>query len=320
MRWASLLFVLILPLYSCGGGSAPASGPALVNNDGANEAPPTTSTTSPPPSPPPEPEVIAIDYGWGAESNQFGILYRLDPVEDSLPVVVMIHGGCWLDDYTLDLQTDLSIALAEEGFAVWNIEFRRLGNGGEWPVIFQDITAARDFLATLTDTYDHPLDLTAVTAMGHSSGGHLALWLAGADQLDPTSDVFSPTDIPIKGVVGLGPITDLNSPICRTSVSRLIADSGLDPTERATRIAETSPKAMLPLGIASIMISGSADAIAPPNITQQYVDAAVEAGDYAEHLVIDGADHFYLIDRNAIDISLLADSLRAVMDRTNDNN
>ena len=68
------------------------------------------------------------------------------------------------------------------------------------------------------------------------------------------------------------------------------------------------------------MISGAADAIAPPNVTQQYVDAAVEAGDYSEHLVIDGADHFYLIDRNAIDISLLADSLRAVMDRTNDSN
>ena len=320
MRWATLLLVLTLPLYSCGGGSAPASSPTLVNDDGANETPPATSTPSPPPSPPPDPVVVTTDYGWGAESNQFGVLYHLDPVEQSLPVVVMIHGGCWLDDYTLDLQTDLSIALAEEGFAVWNIEFRRLGNGGEWPVIFQDITAARDFLATLANTYDHPLDLTAVTAMGHSSGGHLALWLAGADKLDPTSDIFRPTDIPIKGVVGLGPITDLNSPICRTSVSRLIADSGLDPTERATRIAETSPRAMLPLGVASIMISGAADAIAPPNITQEYVDAAVEAGDYSEHLVIEGADHFYLIDRNAIDISLLADSLRAVMDRTSGDN
>ena len=320
MRWAFLLFVLILPLYSCGGGSAPASSPALVNDDVANEAPPATSTPNPPPSPPADPEVVATDYGWGAESNQFGVLYRLDPVEGSLPVVVMIHGGCWLDDYTLDLQTDLSIALAEEGFAVWNIEFRRLGNGGEWPVIFQDITRARDFLATLADTYDQPLDLTAVTAMGHSSGGHLALWLAGADQLDPTSDVYSPTDIPIKGVVGLGPITDLNSPICRTSVSRLIADSGLDPAERDNRISETSPKAMLPLGVASIMISGAADTIAPPDITQQYVDAAVEAGDYSEHLVIEGADHFYLIDRNAIDIALLVDSLRAVMDRTSGDN
>ena len=169
----------------------------------------------------------------------------------------------WLlaDDYTLDLQTDLSIALAEEGFAVWNIEFRRLGNGGEWPVIFQDITAARDFLATLTDTYDHPLDLTAVTVMGHSSGGHLALWLAGSDQLDPTSDIYSPTDIPIKGVVGLGPITDLNSPICRTSVSRLIADSGLDPTERATQCRDLAQPCCR--SVASIMISGAADAIAP---------------------------------------------------------
>lgn len=310
MRWVPLLIVLMLPLYSCGGGPAPA--PPVASDTSTSQ----TATSSPPP----EPEVIAIDYAWGVENNQFGVLYRLEPVEQSLPVVVMIHGGCWLDEYTLDLQTDLSIALAEEGFAVWNIEFRRLSNGGEWPVIFQDVTAARDFLTTLSNTYDHPLDLAAVTAMGHSSGGHLALWLAGSDQLDPTSDIDSPTDIPIKGVVGLGPITDLNSSICRTSVSRLIADSGLDPTERATRIAETSPKAMLPLGIASIMISGAADAIAPPDITQQYVEAAVEAGDYSEHLVIDGADHFYLIDRNAIDIALLADSLRAVMDRTSSDN
>ena len=47
---------------------------------------------------------------------------------------------------------------------------------------------------------------------------------------------------------------------------------------------------------------------------------AVKAGDYSEHLVIEGADHFYLIDRNAIDIALLADSLRAIMDRASGDN
>ena len=260
--------------------------------------------------------MIALDYAWGAELDQFGVLYRLDPVDDNLPVVLMIHGGCWLDNYTLELQTDLSIALAERGFAVWNIEFRRLGNGGEWPTIFREIAAARDYLQTLSASYEQPLDLSAVTAMGHSSGGHLALWIAGADRIDPQSEIFSPSTIAIKGAVGLGPITDLNSPVCASSIASLIGSNGLDSEQRADRLKETSPKAMLPLGVATIMISGAADSIAPANITQDYVDHAVEVGDYSEHLIIDGADHFYLIDSNAIDINLLVDSLNAVLERS----
>jgi acetyl esterase/lipase len=226
----------------------------------------------------------------------------------------MIHGGCWFSPYRLSLQTDLSIALAKQSFAVWNIEFRRIGNGGDWPVIFQDVAAAAEFLRTIAGDYN--LDLNAVTAMGHSSGGHLALWLAGHKSVDAASPIYRSRPLSIHGVVGLGPITDLQSPICDSIVPRLIALESLDDEALKKRLADTSPIDMLPIGIASIIYSGSEDTISPASIAQTYVDAAVLAGDFSEHLVIEGADHFDLIDSAFMDMNLLADSIDRVRYRT----
>ncbi len=58
---------------------------------------------------------------------------------------------------------------------MWNIEYRRVGDGGGWPATFEDVAAAIDHLATL----DAPVDLERVSILGHSAGGHLALWAAG---------------------------------------------------------------------------------------------------------------------------------------------
>ncbi len=63
------------------------------------------------------------------------------------------------------------------GWAVWNIEYRRIGDGGGWPETFADVAAAIDHLDGL-----HPaLDLDRVELLGHSAGGHLALWAAGRE-------------------------------------------------------------------------------------------------------------------------------------------
>jgi acetyl esterase/lipase len=312
-----LLIITLHFLASCGGGGGGGGG----GNSNPRDEPPAQeqpdNTVEQSPEPRPDPDTVSVErirIAWGQGDQQFGVLYRPENATRKLPVVIMIHGGCWFSPYRLSLQTDLSIALAKQSFAVWNIEFRRIGNGGDWPVIFQDVAAAAEFLRTIAGDYN--LDLNAVTAMGHSSGGHLALWLAGHKSVGAASPIYRSRPLSIHGVVGLGPITDLQSPICDSIVPRLIALESLDDEALKKRLADTSPIDMLPIGIASIIYSGSEDTISPASIAQTYVDAAVLAGDFSEHLVIEGADHFDLIDSAFMDMNLLADSIDRVRYRT----
>ena len=96
------------------------------------------------------------------------------------PVMVTIHGGAWHKRYGRSLMRGLAGDLVRRGWAVWNIEYRRLGEaGGGWPATFEDVAAAIDHLQTL----DAPLDLDGVSFVGHSAGGHLALWAGALNDL-----------------------------------------------------------------------------------------------------------------------------------------
>ena len=84
-----------------------------------------------------------IAYGPGP--FQFGNL-RLPKRPGPHPVVLFIHGGCWLSQYDMVHAAALEQALADSGFAVWSIEYRRVGNdGGGWPGTFSDIAQGADW-------------------------------------------------------------------------------------------------------------------------------------------------------------------------------
>ena len=89
---------------------------------------------------------------------------------------MLIHGGFWRARYDLRLEDQLVADLAGRGWAAWNLEYRRLGwrSRGGWPATFEDVAAGIDLLGRL----DESLDLARVIAIGHSAGGHLALWAA----------------------------------------------------------------------------------------------------------------------------------------------
>jgi acetyl esterase/lipase len=93
------------------------------------------------------------------------------------PVVVLLHGGFWRATYGKVVLKPLAADLVRRGFATWNLEDRRLGRhqGGGYPNTFDDVARGIDHLAELDDAR---LDLHDVTALGHSTGGHLALWAA----------------------------------------------------------------------------------------------------------------------------------------------
>src|SRR5450755_600825 len=82
------------------------------------------------------------------------------------PVVVTIHGGSWAAGLSKPVMRGLAGDLARRGYAVWNIEYRRIGRGqgGGWPLTFVDVAAAIDHLGAVAA----PLDLDRVTFLGHS--------------------------------------------------------------------------------------------------------------------------------------------------------
>jgi acetyl esterase/lipase len=108
---------------------------------------------------------------YGPDPAQFGDLY-LPSWAGPHPVAIMLHGGCWRAQYDLAPLGQLCAVLAGEGLAVWNVEYRRLGNGGRWPTTFTDVATAADALRGFAALY--ALDISRVVAVGHSAGGHLA--------------------------------------------------------------------------------------------------------------------------------------------------
>ncbi len=238
---------------------------------------------------PPKGERIA--YGDGPQ--QFGEL-RVPKGKGPFPVVVLIHGGCWLSDFDYVYITRLAAWLTDHGVATWTIEFRRIGDkGGGWPGTFLDVAHATDFVRQLAKT--HPLDSKRVYAAGHSSGGHLALWVAMRAKLPADSEIFVKDPLLIRGVLGLAAITDLAkyrigpSGSCHSSVDQLLGGA---PDKFPRRYAETSPRQRLPLGVPQIFIQGDSDPIVDPASVKDYAAAAKKAGDRVSVLPLVGAGHF----------------------------
>ena len=204
-----------------------------------------------------------------------------------------------------DLQNTapMSDALRHAGIATWNIEYRRVDNtGGGWPGTFNDVAAAVDHLKTIAKTYE--LDLTQVIVIGHSAGGHLALWLAARHRLPKNSPLFVEQPLRIRGAVNLAGPANLRSfppahqkQVCGdVPITKLVG--GL-PNEMPQRYHDASPPELLPLGVKQILITGTKDLLVPPKYGKEYEAAAQLAGDKIEMIEIEDAGHFEVIAPNS---------------------
>lgn len=239
---------------------------------------------------------------WGSEPLQFGEL-RLPEGPGPHPVAIVVHGGCWaarlegLDEraIAIDNMRPLAAALAAAGIATWNIEYRRLGHaGGGWPGTFRDVARAADFLRTLAR--EHPLDLGRVVSIGHSAGGHLALWLAARAAIPPDSELYEAAPLPLAGAVSLdGPadlaaMIPLQQTICRTPV---ITDLlGGSPEERPERYRAAAPIEMLERSQSFEFLAGRMFAAQ----AESFATRARTHGADVRITVLANAGHFVFID------------------------
>jgi acetyl esterase/lipase len=251
---------------------------------------------------------------YGAAAQQFGDLW-LPAGKGRHRVVVLIHGGCWLAQLPgLDLMAYAAEDLRRHGDAVWNIEYRRLGEpGGGYPGSFEDIANAVDRLRELAKSY--PLDLGNVVAAGHSAGGHFALWAAARSRLPKTSPLYRKNPLPIKRVVSLAGIGDLafyhdrGAGACGgpRTIDALVGAAKRGPWDIYT---DTSPAALLPIGVPQTIVSGLLDPIVPEVFGRAYAAKAAAAGDRVEVVTVAEVGHFEMIDPK----SSAFEKIRALID------
>jgi acetyl esterase/lipase len=192
----------------------------------------------------------------------------------------VLHGGFWRDRYDRTLMDDVCRDLAAHGLAAWNVEYRRLGEpGGGWPGTFEDVAAAIGHVPALG------LAGLPVLAIGHSAGGHLALWAAACSRLA------------LRGAVAQAGVVDLwvaeRLRLSAGVVGELLREA---PPAPPARYAATSPRELLPLGVPQLLVHGARDDIVPVSMSRSYAEAAREAGDDVALEVLDEDGHFEHID------------------------
>jgi len=235
---------------------------------------------------------------YGAEPLQFGEL-RLPATGNALvPIVVLLHGGCWRSAYDLRHISPAAAAITSTGVATWTIEYRRLGDAvGGWPGTFHDVAQAVDHVRTLAGRF--PVDTMRVVLAGHSAGGQLALWAASRRASDRANiPALSAYPLRVSGVISLAGITDLAAygaapGSCNSSVTPLL---GGTPAEHPERYAAVSPIQRLPIGARVRLVHGAADPIVPVSQSQLFVDRARAAGEIDFDLeIVPDAGHFDLV-------------------------
>lgn len=204
-----------------------------------------------------------------------------------LPVVVLIHGGYWITtDGTLFFD-ELAVDVTARGAVTINVEYRAISQGGGWPGTYEDIRAAIELLAqpqfSGPDAQFGQLDLSRVGVLGHSAGAPLALWSAS-----------KPKTVKPRAALALAGLLDFRTsatPPLETNGRAVIDFLKTTPEKDSDRYAKTSPVELVPLGIPTRAVHGTADATVSHFHSERFVDAAVAAGDLSELVLLEGGGH-----------------------------
>lgn len=218
-------------------------------------------------------------FTYGSDPSHWADLYR--PEGAARGVAVVIHGGFWKAEYGAEYGAPVAADLAARGWWAWNIEYRRVGNGGGVPATLDDVAAAIDRLAEVPEV---PLG-GPVIAVGHSAGGHLAVWAAARGRAG------WPDRVRLTGVVSQAGVLDLaaadRDALGGGAVRRFVGEHPIDD--------RVDPAAQLPLAVPVACVHARDDQDVPLSQSEDYVSRARAAGADATLTVVDG-DHFCVVD------------------------
>ena len=227
---------------------------------------------------------------YGDDQHQYALLWQASTSSTTRqkPLIVLIHGGCWLNAFDITHTFPLSTGLSQAGFDVWSLEYRRTGDeGGGWPGTFADIQQG----IQAATQYDERYTLNNMIIIGHSAGGHLAL-LAGSIMQQ------------LKGIVGLAAITNIEQySRGSNSCQRVTKDFMTGTFEEKPGTYKLANPIQQPHHPNSILLQGDADGIVPQS-------QALNSGFPTE--MISEAGHFDWIHPGSDAYTILIQTLEAM--------
>ncbi len=199
------------------------------------------------------------------------------------PAVVMIHGGCWQTGIAeRDIMNWIADDLRSHGVGVWNIEYRGVDRGGGYPGTYMDVGAAADLFVAKRAEYGFKKSAPLVV-IGHSAGGHLALWLARRPALAKGDALRGANPARFDLAISQGGLPDLRA-------QTTLVDHGCG-TESASAMAggefsRVSPPDMAKGRARELQFNNELDSIAPPAIGKAYgAEMIVTAGEGHAELI-----------------------------------
>jgi acetyl esterase/lipase len=250
---------------------------------------------------------------YGQDSQQFAEL-RFPHGPGPFPFLFVIHGGFWRSAYDLKHIGQVCAAFTSKRIVTCNLEYRRVGNsGGGWPGTFQDVNAATDHVLEAISSNSR-VDTSRTAVLGHSAGGHLALWLTSSHRVPKGSPIQIAQKYRITLAVSLAGVSDLRAAwkqrLGNGAVERLL---GGTPDQLPDRYNAASPSELLPSGSKQVLIHGVDDNIVPISQSEKFVERAEQLGDQARLIKLDDVGHFELIDPESEAWSEVARAVLAVL-------
>lgn len=187
------------------------------------------------------------------------------------PLAVILHGGFWRPDIDRVHIRPMADAIAAAGWTVALPEYARVARNPA-PTL-ADLGAILTQVAGKVEGHNG-----AIVLIGHSAGGHLALW-ASAARICPV----------LLGTLALAPAADLllahELGLGGGAVARFL---GADPVSRP----DLDPRQMAGPVPATTIVHGNEDAIVPLLVSESYAQAHSQV----RLVPVGGAGHFALID------------------------
>lgn len=205
---------------------------------------------------------------YGTDTDQVVDIFHPPPSTPPLPgVVALLHGGFWRPAYDRRHLRRAARALADEGWIVANIEYRRLP--GDPDTTVADATRGVEFVRV---EFGGPLVL-----VGHSAGGHLAL-TAAVRSLGA-----------VDGVLAVAAASDLiEAERLQLGGGAVTAFLGGPAADRADLDPGRQPVPDVPIRL----VHGAADTTVPPSLSRDYAARDERIG----LTVVDDTDHVAPMD------------------------